>query len=161
MEDISIVSKNPKIKSEPKVKKNRLTSEVLDAEIISKSKSKKGNGSKSILDLVDNNDLRNKTKFAVVNINGQQEIIFEGQELEINHIGEEKPEISEVLLYVDGDIVKVGTPNISGIKIDIENAGKVRGKKIHVREFHAKSRYRRSRGSRPTYSKLSVKSIKG
>ena len=113
------------------------------------------------LDLVDNNDLRKQSKYAVVMINGQQEVIFEGQELEVNHIGVEAPVISDVLLFVDGDIVKVGTPNVSGVKVTIENEGMVRGKKIHVREFHAKSRYRRTRGSRPTYSKLIVKSIKG
>ena len=158
MADNSIVSKTTKTKAEPKLKKAKRVIDVTDAEIVSKPSKKQPE--KKAESYIDNNDIRAQSKYAVVVINGQQEIIFEGQKLEVNHIGDEIPKITEVLLFVDGDTVKDGTPTVEGIKVTLKNDGIIRGKKINVREFHAKSRYRRAKGSRATYTSLTVESIK-
>jgi large subunit ribosomal protein L21 len=158
MAEKSIVSKTNKV-SKPRTKKIDKNEEITEAVIVTK-KPITNTTPTSLPKAKQLEDIRKLTKYAVVNVNGQQEVVFEGQELDINHIGDKLPEMNEVLMYVDGDEIKIGTPNLPNIKITVENLGKTAGKKVRVMEYKAKSRYRRIRGIKPKFTRILVKSIK-
>ena len=98
-------------------------------------------------------------KYAVIRIKGQQYKVSEGDEILIGKTSDKKIE-AEVLLYSDGKEIKVGKPVVSGIKVKLkvlEEAEK--GKKLHVKKYRAKSRYRKKIGFRPVYTRLLIEKI--
>lgn len=98
-------------------------------------------------------------KYAIISINKKQYKVEEGSELLIDRIDEKEIEPT-VMLYVDEKKSVFGDPVIKNAKVKFEHLGEINGKKLHVRKFKAKSRYRRKIGFRPKYSKIKVKSIK-
>lgn len=98
-------------------------------------------------------------KYAVIALQGHQYKVSEGEEFLVDKLGETKPE-AEVLLVVNDDKVTVGKPNVKGAKVSLKIVTEeVKGEKIHIRKFKAKSRYRRKTGFRPKYTKLLVQKI--
>jgi large subunit ribosomal protein L21 len=103
-----------------------------------------------------------KEKFAVIKLAGSQLKITEGKQYEVKKLKGEKGdkiEITEVLLIVDGEDVKIGTPNVEGAKVTLEITSQKKGEKIDVFKYKAKSRYRRSYGHRPQITRVLVKKI--
>lgn len=103
-----------------------------------------------------------KEKFAVIKIGGTQLKVVEGAEYEVNRLDGnkgDKIEISEVLLFADGQNVKVGTPYIDGSKVTLEITSQKKDKKVDVFKYKAKSRYRKSLGHRSLITKVLVKEI--
>ena len=101
-------------------------------------------------------------KYAVVKTGGKQYRISEGDVLEVERLSTEgKKEITldEVLLYTSDGVVSVGTPVVSGVRIQATVLGDTRGKKIKVSKFKAKVRYRRTTGHRQALSKVKIVSI--
>jgi len=103
-----------------------------------------------------------KEKFAVIKLGGTQLKVVEGKEYEVNKLDGKKGdkiEISEVLLLVNGDDVKIGTPYVEGSKVTLEITSQKKDKKVDVFKYKAKSRYRRSAGHRSLITKVLVKKI--
>lgn len=69
--------------------------------------------------------------------------------------------IDSVLLVSDGDNVKVGTPYVSGAKIEVEVADSFRDKKVLVYKYKSKKDYHRLIGHRQEYTNVRVKDIIG
>src|SRR4030066_1084760 len=66
----------------------------------------------------------------------------------------------DVLLFVDDEKVVIGKPHLDKVKVDLKIfEDSVKGEKIHVFKYKAKSRYRKRVGFRPLYSKISVEKI--
>jgi large subunit ribosomal protein L21 len=98
-------------------------------------------------------------KYAVIRIQGHQYKVGEKQEILVDLLGETKPE-AEVLMVVNDDKVEVGKPTLK-TKVDLKVVEpEVKGEKIYIRKYKAKSRYRRKTGFRPKYTKLLVQTIK-
>jgi len=98
-------------------------------------------------------------KYAVVKIKGQQYRVSEGDEILVDKLGTDKPDV-KVFLVVDDKNVKIGTPEVKDAKIKIKILeDEEKGKKLYVQTFKAKSRYRRKIGFRPIYSRLLVEKI--
>lgn len=98
-------------------------------------------------------------KYAVVRIKGHQYKVAEGQEILVDRLGSGKVD-HEVLLVVNDEKVLVGKPLVSGVRVKIKILeNEVKGEKIHVRKYKAKSRYRRHIGFRPQYTRLLVEKI--
>ena len=98
-------------------------------------------------------------KQAIIRLNKNQYQISEGEEILVDKLINDKPEI-EVLYFNDGKNVKVGTPVLNDAKVKFEILEpEAKGKKLYVRKFRAKSRYRRKIGFRPVYSKIKIVSI--
>jgi len=98
-------------------------------------------------------------KYAVIRIKGHQYRIEEGQELLVDKLDTKKPEFETLLVSNDGK-VRIGKPVVKGdgVKLKIlEN--EVKGEKLYVKKFKAKSRYRKKIGFRPLYSKLLVEKV--
>ena len=101
------------------------------------------------------------SKYAVIKIKGQQYRVNEGDEIVVDKLGEDKLE-AEVLLFANEGKVKVGKPVVKGAKVNLKIVDKeIKGKKLHIRKFKAKSRYRKKIGFRPVYSRLLVEKISG
>jgi len=99
-------------------------------------------------------------KYIVAKINGSQYKLEEGQELLIDYIGANEPK-AEVLLSVDGDTVTIGKPFVEGISLGLKVLEpEVKGEKLYIYKFKAKSRYRRRTGFRPKHTKIAVEGIK-
>jgi large subunit ribosomal protein L21 len=66
-----------------------------------------------------------------------------------------------VLLYSDGDDVRVGQPKLEGVKVTAEVVEHGREKKITVFKMKRRKGYRRKKGHRQDYTLIRIKEIKG
>ncbi|HJY98915.1 MAG TPA: 50S ribosomal protein L21 [Patescibacteria group bacterium] len=99
-------------------------------------------------------------KYAVIRIGGQQFKVEEGDEILVGKLKDLKKIDPEVLLTVDGESVKVGKPTVKGAKVSLKVISElVKGKKMEIYKFKAKSRYKRHTGFRPQYTSLQVGKI--
>lgn len=67
--------------------------------------------------------------------------------------------LDKVLLVADGDTVTTGQPVVAGAKVTAEVLGGGRADKILVFKYKPKVRYRRKRGHRQHFTRLSITSI--
>jgi large subunit ribosomal protein L21 len=100
--------------------------------------------------------------YAIVRTGGKQYRVQEGASVSVERLpGEEGDtlELQDVLLIGDGDDVTVGAPTIEGARVvaEVENQG--RSPKIIVFKYKAKVRYRRKRGHRQAFTKLTIREI--
>jgi len=99
---------------------------------------------------------------AVIRSGGKQYRVQEGSLLDVPSIDAEPGssiELRDVLLVSDDGTVTVGSPSVSGAVVVAEVVEHGKGKKITTFKFKAKVRYRRKRGHRQGYTRLSVTSI--
>ncbi len=86
-------------------------------------------------------------------------MVSEGEEILIGKLTDPKIVEADVLLFVDEDKVEVGKPTLKvPLKLKVVS-DLVKGKKVEVYKFKAKSRYRKHTGFRPKYSKILVEQI--
>lgn len=104
-------------------------------------------------------------EFAVILTGGKQYQVSTGDTLKIEKITGnfkegDKVVFDKVLLVDNGKDTTIGTPYISGAKVEaiLEEIGK--NKKIEVMKYKAKSRYLKRRGHRQPYFKVKIESIK-
>ena len=99
-------------------------------------------------------------KFAVIRIGGKQYRVSEGEEILVDKLIDPKKIILEVLLFVEGDKVEVGTPVLNKAKVTVKVLTEVeKGEKIDIFKYKAKSRERRHVGFRPQYTRLLIEKI--
>ena len=101
-------------------------------------------------------------EYAVVKIGGSQYKVKVGDEFEVLRLPQkegEEIELPEVLLVVDDGQVKVGQPKVEGVKIKAKILSHFKGEKIRVSRFKAKSRYRKTKGFRPFYTRIKILKI--
>ena len=101
-------------------------------------------------------------KYAIVSSGGKQYIAREGEPIEVDRLSLDigKPvEFTEVLLAVDGSTIKVGTPLIKGASVKGKVLDQVKAKKIIVFKYIPKERYRRKKGHRQQYTRVSIDKI--
>ncbi len=104
-------------------------------------------------------------EFAVIQTGGKQYKVSEGGLLSIEKIkGEyskgDKISFDKVLLVDDGKNTTIGTPFITGAKVDAEIVEIGRARKILVVKYKQKSRYLRRNGHRQPFFKVKILSIK-
>ena len=101
--------------------------------------------------------------YAVIEFSGSQFLVSEGDKLKVGRLVEEEgKKISLVPLLVSlGGKVQIGQPEVekAGVVLKVLEHGK--DKKISVRRFKSKSRYRKNKGHRQGISIVEVVSIKG
>lgn len=100
----------------------------------------------------------NMAKYAILRIKGKQYRVEDGQEVLVDLL-EGKPE-AEILLTVDGDMVKVGKPIVAGAKVSLKVVTEMeKGEKINIFKYKAKSRYRKRMGFTPKFTRLLVEKV--
>jgi large subunit ribosomal protein L21 len=103
-------------------------------------------------------------KYAVIELQGKQYRVQEGQKLVVDRFDQfksdqEKLMVDKVLLIRDQDEVKVGQPFVEGAKVTLSLVNQQKGPKIQVRQYKAKSRYRRQLGHRQLQTVFEVSKI--
>lgn len=102
-------------------------------------------------------------KYAIIATSGTQYKVEEGQVITIDKIEGEtdtKGEIKSVLLVVDDETIKIGTPEVTGAKVEYQIINQYQGDKVRVSKFKAKSRYRKTMGFRAQLTDIKILSIK-
>ncbi len=101
--------------------------------------------------------------FAVVETGGKQYKVSPGQKLKVEKLEAKAGgtlDLDKVLLLVDGEEVKIGTPYVEGAKVEAKVLSQGRHDKKIVFKYHSKTRYRKKKGHRQHYTELEVVSVK-
>ena len=106
----------------------------------------------------------NTKPFSVIETGGKQYLVSEGDVIKIEKLSDEmkvgdKISFESVLLSDDGSASKVGTPLISGAKVEGEVTEIGRNKKILVIRYKAKSNYFKKNGHRQPFVKVKINKI--
>jgi large subunit ribosomal protein L21 len=100
--------------------------------------------------------------YSIIEQGGLQFKVTPGATITVPLITAEKgSEISipKVLLPVDGDAVKVGTPCVKNASVTAKVIDHVKGDKILIVKKHRRKDYQRVNGHRQKYTKLEIVSI--
>jgi large subunit ribosomal protein L21 len=98
---------------------------------------------------------------AVININGTQYLVSEGDEILVNRLKADNPiTFSQVLLAFSESGVDVGNPYLPNAQVVAEKLKDEKGDKVRTFKYKAKSRYRKTFGFRPELTRLKITSIK-
>lgn len=102
-------------------------------------------------------------KYVVFRSGGKQYKAVEGEELLLEHLpfsdGAKSIALDDILLYVSEDVRKIGSPRLSDVVVKATVLAEVKGDKVRVMHFHAKSRHRRVMGHRQFFSKVRIDTI--
>ncbi len=101
---------------------------------------------------------------AVIKTGGKQYLVSPGKKIKIEKVDvAEGGEIifEEVLLTVDGEDVKIGTPNVSGSQVKGKVLSHDKADKVIVFKYKAKKRQSKKKGHRQPYSEVEIIEIKG
>jgi len=99
------------------------------------------------------------SKFTIIQTGGKQYKVSSGQKIKVEKLAAEEGAVlnfDKVLLVVDGDDVKIGAPYISGAKIEANVSAQKRDKKKIVFRYHSKTRYRKMKGHRQSFTEAIV-----
>lgn len=102
-------------------------------------------------------------KYAVITSGGKQYKVSEGDVVLVDKIeAKEKDSYTfpQVLLFVDGETRKVGTPTVAGVSVVGTVMGQKKTRKVRVAKFKAKAKYRRVTGFRASVTEIKIDSIK-
>ncbi len=114
-------------------------------------------------------DYMNIGEFAVIQTGGKQYKVSKGDLVSVEKIKGGKSSdyqkgdklvFEKVLLVDDGKNTTIGTPYISGAKVDAEIVEIGRARKILVVKYKQKSRYLRRNGHRQPFFKVKITNIK-
>lgn len=102
--------------------------------------------------------------FAVIKTGGKQYIVREGAVLSLEKLGGNAGDavtFADVLLVADdaGEKMTVGTPLVSGVKVEGKIVEQGKGKKIFIIKYKPKVHYRRKRGHRQLFTKVKIEKI--
>lgn len=100
-------------------------------------------------------------KKAVIATGGKQYVVSEGDELDVELLNTADKSIEfEPLLVIDGDTIKVGTPNVKGANVtaSIENA-ELKADKVVAIRYKAKKRVHKVHGHRQLKTKIKITKI--
>ena len=102
--------------------------------------------------------------YAVVKIKNQQFRVAPDAKLQVPLLDAEEGAsltFDEVLMFADGEDVKVGTPNVEGASVAAEVLGHGRSRKIVVFKKKRRKNYRRKNGHRQQYTEIRITGING
>jgi large subunit ribosomal protein L21 len=105
------------------------------------------------------------TEFAIIATGGKQYPVSVGDVVRVETLGKDlkkgdKVTFDKVLLVDNGKDTSIGTPFISGAKVEaiFQTAG--RATKVLVVKYKAKSKYHKKNGHRQGYSEVKISAIK-
>ncbi len=100
--------------------------------------------------------------YAVISTGGKQYTVSEGDVIKVEKLSAaagEKINL-DVLMYADGDNLKVGAPIVDGAKCEAEVLGEGKDKKIVIFKYKSKKNIRKRQGHRQPFTELKIVSIK-
>ena len=102
--------------------------------------------------------------YAIVEINGQQFKVEEGNKLFVNRLKDAEAgktvEFDKVLLVDNNGTVTVGAPTVSGAKVVVEGVNPlVKGDKVIVFKMKRRKDYRKKNGHRSQFTEVEIKQV--
>lgn len=101
-------------------------------------------------------------KFAIVENGGKQYRAVEGGLIEVDRLPVDPGQtikMERVLLFADGDTVKVGTPFVQDVPVWAKVVEHFKGEKVIAFRYRPKKRIRVKRGHRQEYTRLLIERI--
>jgi large subunit ribosomal protein L21 len=101
-------------------------------------------------------------KFAVIETGGKQYKVAAGQKIKVEKLGAKEGDkfvFDKVLLRADGDKVEIGTSYVSGAKVEAKVLRQARDRKKIVFKYHSKTRYRKKKGHRQSFTEVEIAKI--
>jgi large subunit ribosomal protein L21 len=101
-------------------------------------------------------------KYAIIEDGGKQYKAVEGNTIEVDHYqteAGEKIDLDHVLLVADEENITVGTPFVSGARVEATVIDQIKGPKVVIFKYKPKIRYRVKKGHRQQYTRLRIDSI--
>ncbi len=102
--------------------------------------------------------------YAIVEIGGKQHKVEKGSKILVDYLSKmenEGIEFKNVTLLSNDDSIEVGKPYLDNVIIKARVATPVvKGKKLIVYKYKAKSNYRRKKGHRQLYSEIEIVDLK-
>ncbi|MBI5401708.1 50S ribosomal protein L21 [Candidatus Wolfebacteria bacterium] len=105
------------------------------------------------------------SNFSVIETGGKQYKVSVGQKVKIEKLEAKEGEkfvFDKVLLEAgqgENPDVKIGTPYVSGAKVEGKVLKQARDKKKIVFKYHSKTRYRKKKGHRQNYTEVEITKI--
>lgn len=99
--------------------------------------------------------------YAIVKIGGLQYKVAPGDTINVDRLAGEKDEsltFNEVLLLASGKKIEVGQPLVKGAKVKAQFVAQIRGEKVRIAKFQAKS-YHRAKGFRSSLTTVKILDI--
>lgn len=100
--------------------------------------------------------------YAVIGISGKQFLVEEGDTIDVDRLADEagkKVKISDVMLVVKDDDVKIGQPLVSGASVDAEVLKHFRGTKVIAFKYRRRKSSHTKKGHRQDLTRLEIKKI--
>ncbi|OGY64898.1 MAG: 50S ribosomal protein L21 [Candidatus Harrisonbacteria bacterium RIFCSPLOWO2_02_FULL_41_13b] len=101
--------------------------------------------------------------FAIIETGGKQYRVTPGQKLKVEKLEAKEGEgfvLDKVLLTADGENVKVGNPYVTGVTVETKISRQGRARKVIVFKYHSKTRQKKKKGHRQSFTELEVVGIK-
>lgn len=97
--------------------------------------------------------------FAIIQTGGKQYKVSSGQKLKIEKLNAKEGEnfvFDKVLLTADGENIKIGAPYIEGAKVESKILKQGRAQKKIVFKYHSKTRFRKKKGHRQSFTEAEI-----
>jgi large subunit ribosomal protein L21 len=101
-------------------------------------------------------------KYAIILSGNKQYKVQEGDTIVVERLNVEPDSayaFEKVLLFVEDGNVQLGKPTLADVSVSAKILQEIKGKKIRVAKFKAKSRYRRVTGFRALQTTLLIEKI--
>ncbi len=101
-------------------------------------------------------------EYAVIKTGGKQYKVSKDTIIEVERLSfkpEENFSFEDVLLYVKDGSSKLGKPRVSGVTVKATVLEHLKGDKLRISKFKAKSKYRRVTGHRQYLTKIKILDI--
>jgi len=101
-------------------------------------------------------------KYAILECGGKQYKAVEGTTIDVDRLlieAGQEINLDAVLMVVDGDDVKVGTPSVKGARVKATVQEEFKGPKLIIFKYRPKKRIRVKTGHREKYTRLMINSI--
>jgi large subunit ribosomal protein L21 len=100
--------------------------------------------------------------YAVIVTGGKQYRVCQGDKLRVEKLDVtegESVDLDQVLMVVDGDDVKIGTPVLDGGRVTAEVKTHGRGDKVDIIKFRRRKHHMKRQGHRQAYTELEITGI--
>ena len=100
--------------------------------------------------------------YAVIVTGGKQYKVSEGDTLFIEKLEVEEGSavtFDQVLMVGDGEKITVGTPSVDGATVEAKVLKNGKAKKVYVFKMKRKKNYRRKKGHRQPFTKVTIEKI--
>ena len=100
--------------------------------------------------------------YAVIVTGGKQYRVSQGDKLRVEKLDAaegESVDLDHVMMVVDGDDVKIGTPVLDGGRVTAEVKTHGRGDKVDIVKFRRRKQHMKRQGHRQAYTELEITGI--